>query len=437
MSEVLQIADKDSRNNLAKNLSVLHDKQQVLLRRIKNLRLAQSNYTNIKWHALSNLEEQLSTFEKNFQRDNCKVLWARDEVDIKDALDEIYEVNETEDTYLAGEPETFEVNVRTHLYNKAQEFSEINLGHQILDLIDEDGAHPGLPTLAKSASEIKTIIEQNFDDGITAFLEEQFQRVKQNDNQVAILVPDHLIAKEGVLSYSDDEGLKTLLTQKAKTIIFIAGLNRIVPNLEAYSQMLRLESTMQQGADLKANHGLFKAKKDQQVYLILLDNDRTTLLRNRAFRSLLYDPDGTALISQDNIYRKAMKPDGATAYYDQGREMKRNAIAPNEVSAAIAYASTLSFDNSRSVTTVDYDKLNTSLRKRFVLENKNGVGRRIKRQAWLKILLDRKLMNAEGFGIKKRMLSWIFDSDWRRFRSVPQPAAQTFNQLWATKRKTL
>jgi len=402
LTEILKIADKDSRQNLAKNLSALHKRQGSLIGRFQNLHLAQSNYTNIKWSALSNLEELLSIFESNFNLGPNKALWARNQVDVQDALEEIYEVNEVDDTYVGGGTETFEVDIRKILFDKNIEFSEVNLGHQILDLIEEDGAHPSLPTLAKSESEIQTILEKNTDGGIAAFLNKT----------------------------------KTQLIQKAQTVVFIAGVNRVVSNLKSYSQMLRLESTMQQGSDLKATHGLFKPLPHQKVYVVLLDNDRIKLLKNRTFRSLLYDADGTALIGQDNIYRKAMKPDGATAYYDQGIEMKRNAIEPSNVSADIAYASTLSFDKFRSVTTVDYDRLNTGLRKRFVLENRNGFVRKLKRQAWLKILLDRKLMNSEGFGVKKRMLNRIFDSEWRRYRTAPKIAKKTFNQLWASRRKS-
>ncbi|GEM_PF-3974559 len=437
MAEILKIADKDSRNNLAKNLGNLHNRQGVLLEKFMDLKLSQSNYTNIKWSVLSNLEESLSIFENNFNASNSRVLWARNEEDVRDALDEIYEVNEVSQTYVAGESETFEVNVRAHLFSKNIDFKEINLGHQILDLVEEDGAHPSLPTLAKSESEIRTIIESKTESKIATFLNKHFESCKETKNKLSIIVPDHLIAEEGLLSYSDDEGLKTKLIHQSDTIVFIAGLNRIVPSLKAYSQMLRLETTMQQGSDLKANHGLFKPQTHQQVYVLLLDNDRVKLLKNRSFKSLLYDPDGTALISQDNIYRKAMKPDGSTAYYDQGHEMKGYAISPTKVNAEIAYASTLSFDKFRSVTTVDYDRLNTALRKRFIVANKSGFVNKLKRQVWTKILLDRKLMNSEGFGIKKRMLNWIFDSEWRRYRDVPQPNKQTFNQLWSTRRKSL
>jgi len=436
LTEILKIADKDSRQNLAKNLSALHKRQGSLIGRFQNLHLAQSNYTNIKWSALSNLEELLSIFESNFNLGPNKALWARNHVDVQDALEEIYEVNEVDDTYVGGGTETFEVDIRKILFDKNIEFSEVNLGHQILDLIEEDGAHPSLPTLAKSESEIQTILEKNTDGGIAAFLNKTSDGLHKNSKKLFITVPDHLIADEGIVSYSDDEGLKTQLIQKAQTVVFIAGVNRVVSNLKSYSQMLRLESTMQQGSDLKATHGLFKPLPHQKVYVILLDNDRIKLLKNRTFRSLLYDADGTALIGQDNIYRKAMKPDGATAYYDQGIEMKRNAIEPSNVSADIAYASTLSFDKFRSVTTVDYDRLNTGLRKRFVLENRNGFVRKLKRQAWLKILLDRKLMNSEGFGVKKRMLNRIFDSEWRRYRTAPKIAKKTFNQLWASRRKS-
>lgn len=436
MAPILKIADKDSRNNLAKNLATLHKEQRILLQKFKNLELAQSNYTNIKWSSLSNLEELLSIFESKFNANKNQVLYARNEEDVKDALNEIYEVNTVDETFVAGEPETFEVNVRTHLFKQDVPFSEINLGQQILDLIEEDGAHPSLPTLAKSESEIKTIIEQKTEGSIADFLNQRFDQLNQDTSKLSIVVPDHLIAEEGLISYSDDEGFKINLIQKSDTIVFLAGLNRIVPNLQTYSQMIRLESTMQQGADVKSVHGLFKPLAHQKVYILWLDNNRTALLKNKAFKSLLYDPDGTAIIGQDNIYRKAMKPDGATAYYDQAQEMKQNAISPNKVNASIAYASTLSFDKFRSVTTVDYDRLNTALRKRFVLANKNGLASRMKRQAWSKILLDRKLMNGEGFGIKKQMFNRIFDAEWRRYRTVPQPAKKTFNQLWPTRRKS-
>ena len=173
-----------------------------------DLKLAQSNYTNIKWSVLSNLEENLSIFENNFNASNSRVLWARNEEDIKDAIDEIYEVNDVSQTYVAGESETFEVNVRAHLFSKSIDFKEINLGHQILDLVEEDGAHPSLPTLAKSESEIRTIIERKTESNIAAFLNKHFDSCKETENKLSIIVPDHLIAEEGLLSYSDDEGLK-------------------------------------------------------------------------------------------------------------------------------------------------------------------------------------------------------------------------------------
>src|SRR5690606_752265 len=118
-------------------------------------------------------------------------------------------------------------------------------------------------------------------------------RAKYNSSQIGLTGGNFLIADTGSVCVSENEGNARLSTDFPKTQIDIVGIEKILPSINDLSLFWPLLATYGTGQHVTVYNTIFNGPRTKEetdgpdeMYVILLDNGRTNLLREEVRESM-------------------------------------------------------------------------------------------------------------------------------------------------------
>ncbi|HSH65025.1 MAG TPA: LUD domain-containing protein, partial [Bacteroidia bacterium] len=287
---------KTIQHNIAQyDKKVIQGKQQF-----SNLELAKTRAAALKQKAIDNLEKYLIDFEGNFTRRGGKVIWAQDgEEAIKEAL-QIMQKAKTKTVVKAKSMVTEEVNFNHVLEQHGIESIETDLGEYIVQLRNEPPYHIVTPAMhlskedvAKTFHEKKNTPQDWSPEQITHFVRKEL-RNRYSKAEIGVSGGNFLIADIGGIAVTENEGNGVMSAAFPKIQIAIIGIEKIIPSLTDLDLFWPLLSTYGTGQQLTVYNTIYTGPKQtgevdgpEEMYVILLDNGRTTLLAETEQRRAL------------------------------------------------------------------------------------------------------------------------------------------------------
>ncbi len=435
--------DLEHKRKVAFNIQKYNDAVVRGKKQFANLDLARQRAKNVKWKAIENLDSYLELFEKNFTARGGKVIWAETAEDAQQAVLQICRERNTTQVVKAKSMVTEEIHLNDYLSKHNIESVETDLGEYIQQLDGEPPYHIVTPAMHKSKEDVARVFheklgtEPHLSPSEITMVARQKLRRKYITAQVGVTGGNFLLADIGAVCVTENEGNGRLSTTLPQVNIAILGIEKVLPSINDLPLFWPLLATFGTGQQVTVYNSIFTGPRRQgetdgpeEMYVILLDNGRTNLLRREVRESMYCIRCGSCLNACPVYKNIGGHAYGATYSGPIGAVITPHLAGMNEFKH-LSYASSLC-GNCTEVCPVKINihEMLLENRKIAVEDNLNGFKEHAVWAMWERAMLSRRLLNIAGPGLKGNVVNKMFRDSWVAHRSEIHFAPRSFNKLW-------
>ncbi|HLP06114.1 MAG TPA: lactate utilization protein B [Paludibacter sp.] len=292
--------DAKHRNTINFNISRYDAAVSKGMARYNDVEAAKSKAAAIKRDVLQNWSKYLLQFEEKISARGVEVLWANDSAEATRLIEKILTENEAHLLVKSKSMTTEEIELNETAHRVGCESVETDLGEFIVQVAGERPYHIVTPAMHKSKTDIARLFNEKFGTPIDSTPEEMTEYVRQvlrgkyRSAQVGVTGANFLIADIGGISVTENEGNGLMSTAFPKLHIVIAGIEKIIPEMEQLGLFYPLLAAHGTGQQMTAYNTIFtgprqanEADGPEKMVVILLDNGRTKVFAdNEAYEAL-------------------------------------------------------------------------------------------------------------------------------------------------------
>lgn len=425
------------------NAAVPKGKQQF-----DQLELAREKAKNAKWRAIEQLDQQLETFELEFSKRGGKVIWAET---ADQAISEILTICRQKGCKTLVKSKsmvTEEIHLNDALQKNGIESVETDLGEYIQQLDEEPPYHIVTPAMHKSKEDVAKLFQEKL--GTPANLNpEQLTQVARNilrkkyvEAEVGITGANFIISDIGAVAVTENEGNARLSCAFPRTHIVVVGIEKVIPSVQDLSLFWPLLSTFGTGQKVTVYNTIITGPRQQfetdgpdEMYVILLDNGRTEILKNPRQRESLYCIRCGACLNACPVYKNIGGHSYGVTYSGPIGSVITPHLKGMDDFKHLSYASSLC-GNCTEVCAVKINLHELLLENRHesVQEGTHALSEKMAWKMWKLASMRRGLMNMGGGKLKNSFVNKLFTS-WTEVHGDLQFSQKTFNQLWKERYK--
>lgn len=441
--------DPEHRRRLDFNIGKYDEKVIEGKKQFCDLELARRRAANLKYKAHHKLDRYLAEFEKNFEKRGGKVIWALSE---KEAQKEILGIIKRANAKLIVKQKTMlseELEINELLIKNKREVVETDLGEFIVQIAGEKPYHILTPAMHKSKEDVAKLFHEKYGlsenstpERIAHFvrdvLREKFIRA-----DVGITGGNFLVADVGAVALTENEGNGLLSIAFPKIHIAMVGIEKIIPSIDDLELFFPLLAAHGTGQNITAYNNLvfgprseFEPDGPEEMYVILIDNHRTDVLRLKEQRRALSCIRCGACLNGCPIYRSV----GGYTYGATYSGPIGSVISPHFL--GMKDYNHLSFASSLCGKCTEVCPMKINLHELLLYNRNETVKRGLTKSTWKIIMTGWKiamkkrwLIDKTGPKMKNRFLKMYFRKWWGPRRELPRFADKSFKQMWAEKSK--
>ncbi|MYR06667.1 iron-sulfur cluster-binding protein [Gordonia sp. SID5947] len=463
-----ELADATQRRNLAHATDIIRTKRAGVVGELDNwedLRLAAEA---IKNRTLHHLDDYLVQFEENAIKAGAVVHWARDAQEANRIVTDLVRGAGADEVVKVKSMATQEIELNDALADAGIEAWETDLAELIVQLGDDWPSHILVPAIHRNRSEVREIFLRRMKevgrpapDDLTddprrlaeaarLHLREKFLRA-----EVGISGANFAVADTGSLVVVESEGNGRMCLTLPDTLISIVGIEKVLPSwhdLEVFLQVLPRSSTGErENPYTSVWTGVTPGDGPQNVHIVLLDNNRTTVLADEVGRDALRCIRCSACLNVCPVYERT----GGHAYGSVYPGPIGAILTPqlrgtgSAVDQSLPYASSLCgacFDVCP--VRIPIPDLLVHLRTRVVDEHRGRVptaeAAGMKAMAWMfgdhrRLEAAQKAATSSNRLFRKRSTIGSIPgplAGWSSARDIPVPPRETFRDWWKRERGT-
>jgi L-lactate dehydrogenase complex protein LldF len=443
----IKSADIEHRNKINFNIGKYNAAVPIGKLQFADNNLVKERAKNLKWRALETLDQHLEEFEMHFTARGGKVIWAQDS---QEALDEILKICKEKNCKTVVKSKsmvTEEIHLNQFLTENGIESVETDLGEYIQQLDGEAPYHIVTPAMHKSREDVAKLFAEKLGtpsrlspEQLTLVAREKL-REKYLEAEIGITGANFLISDIGAIAITENEGNGRLTTAWPKTHIAIVGIEKMIPSMTDLALMWPLLSTYGTGQKVTVYSSIITGPKQagekdgpEEMYVILLDNNRTNILANPVQRESLYCIRCGACLNACPVYKNI----GGHSYGTTYTGPIGSVISPNlnglEEYKHLSYASSL----CGACTEVCPVKINIhglllENRRESVEQGMTTFSEKMAWKIWKRASMKRGLMNKGSGGLKTKVVNTLF-KDWNKHHVPLEFSKKTFNQMWRNDR---
>lgn len=439
--------DREHRRKINFNINKYNAVVPVAKLQFTDLMVARERAKNAKWRAIETLDQQLEEFEMQFTKRGGKVIWAETAEQALEAVGKICKEKNCKTLVKSKSMVTEEIHLNKFLEKQGIESVETDLGEYIQQLDGEPPYHIVTPAMHKSKEDVAKLFAEklgtppNLTPEQLTLVARKKLREKFIEAEVGVTGANFIISDIGAIAITENEGNARLSCAFPKTHIAIVGIEKIIPTMADLGMFWPLLSTYGTGQKVTVYNTIVtgprqEGEKDgpEEMYIILLDNGRTNLLKNPKTREALYCIRCGACLNACPVYKNI----GGHAYEATYSGPIGSVITPHlkemDEFKHLSYASSLC-GNCTEVCPV---RINLH---ELLLENRSEavefgmatLGERVAWKAWKTGSLNRRMMNLGNGKLKNWMINKVFTA-WTTHRSKLNFSHKTFNEMWEERR---
>jgi len=413
-----------------------------------NLELARERAKNIKWKAIETLDQQLETFELQFSKRGGKVIWAENSDQAIAEILAICKERNCKTLVKSKSMVTEEIHLNQALTENHIESVETDLGEYIQQLDGEAPYHIVTPAMHKSKEDVAKLFSEklgtppDLSPEALTLVAREILRKKYVEAEVGVTGANFIISDIGGIAITENEGNARLSCSFPKTHIVVVGIEKVIPSMTDLGLFWPLLSTFGTGQKVTVYNTIVTGPRQPnetdgptEMFVILLDNGRTTILENPKQRESLYCIRCGACLNACPVYKNI----GGHSYGTTYSGPIGSVITPNlkgmEDFKHLSFASSLC-GNCTEVCAVKINlhELLLDNRHESVQEGNVTLTERMAWKGWKLANLHRKIINLASAKTKNKYVNKLFTA-WTDTRGELQFSEKTFNQLWKERHK--
>jgi len=266
----------------------------------------------IKAFAVANLDKLLVEFERNITARGATVLWAEDARQANRYVLDIAREHQVETVVKGKSMVSEEMELNRSFESAGIRALETDLGEYIVQLAGQRPTHIVTPALHLSAEDVGRLFEEKLDEPFSdehehltqiarRHLREEFLRADMGISGVNFAVAD-----TGTLVIVENEGNVGLSTSTPPVHLALMGMEKVLPRIDDLPVFLNLLARVGTGQKLTSyTHLIHGVTPGRKLYVIILDNGRSKILRDPAARTALCCIRCGMCLNVCPVYRRA------------------------------------------------------------------------------------------------------------------------------------
>lgn len=264
-----------------------------------NIELEKNRAFNIRNKAFKYYDKLLVDFETNVINNGGIVRWARDAEEAKYMIYNILSDEKAKNVVKTKSILAEEIGLMPFLEMKKVDITETDTGDFICYQYNERPSDPNHSALHKKKEDIAELYAEKF--GLSNDLNpKQLMTVtrkvlnnKYLTADAAITGADFFVADTGDIIISEDEGNVLKSIANADVHIVLVGIDKLIPSIDDISVLLPLSSLYEVTRIKAKSYYTILSKpeksqiKKQKLYVVLVDNNRSTLLAKEQQRRIM------------------------------------------------------------------------------------------------------------------------------------------------------
>jgi L-lactate dehydrogenase complex protein LldF len=414
------------------------------LTQFTDLESARRRAAHIRWKAINDLEKYLIQFESTFIKSGGKVIWARDAAEACAEINAIIQKAEAKTVVKSKSLTADEIGLGDALRSAGVEWTETDLGQFILQLANEEPSHMVMPALHKSPEEVRYLFNKAGIPSDSASAIELSLRAadhirgKYLSPDVGITGANFLLADEGAVAITENEGNVMLAASRSKIHIVLAGIDKILPSVKDLQTMWPLLATYGTGQKITSYNSILwgPRKADEtdgpnQMYIVLIDNGRTEVMADEIQRGVMSCIRCGACQYADPVYSVI----GGQAYHSTRMGPPATVVEPvingMKTHGFFSDLSTLSgADSENCPVNINFNKLLLDNRRKKAEQEPAFSQERIFFTLWKNAMVKRDSPKWKTWKPRRYFLDELFFKSISGLRSMQEPAKESFNEIW-------
>jgi len=443
----IKAMDAEHKRKLSFNIGKYNEVVVKGKKQFADLHFAREKAKNIKWKTIENLDKYLIQFEQNFTKNGGKVIWAQDAAEANQAVLEICKQHGASQVVKSKSMVTEEIHLNAFLEKHQIESVETDLGEYIQQLDGETPYHIVTPAMHKSKEDCARVFheklgtEPNLTPNEITLVARNNLRVKYTSAGVGVTGGNFLLADVGAVCVTENEGNGRLTTAFPKVHVAIVGIEKMIPSIDDLNLFWPLLATYGTGQNVTVYNSIFTGPKKahevdgpEAMYVILLDNGRTNLMKDPNVRESMYCIRCGSCLNACPVYKNI----GGHTYGATYSGPIGSVITPHlkdfEEFKHLSYASTL----CGNCTEVCPLKINIHgmlhyNRTLAVKKHDTDFSENTAWKMWKLAMTNRSMVDLAGAGMKTKIVSILFKNSWGKRRDGLS-FHKSFRDMWKEKK---
>jgi len=444
----IKSADIEHRRKINFNIKQYNNKVPEGKQQFPDLHLARERAKNIKWRAIETLDQQLEEFELNFTKRGGKVIWAEDAAQAIEAIMQICKDRNCKTLVKSKSMVTEEIHLNEAMEKNGIESIETDLGEYIQQLDGEAPYHIVTPAMHKSKEDVAKLFAEklgtapNLTPQQLTLVARDILRTKYVNAEVGVTGANFIISDIGAVAVTENEGNARLSCAFPKTHIVVVGIEKVIPSLTDLALFWPLLSTYGTGQQMTVYNSIIAGPRQagetdgpEEMFVILLDNNRTHILKDPIQRESLYCIRCGACLNACPVYKNI----GGHAYGATYSGPIGSVITPHlsglEENKHLSYASSLcGACTDACAVKINLHQLLLENRYQSVQQDLPSFPEKMVWKLWKLASLKRSMMNMGNGSIKNKVVNGLF-TGWTKQRSDLEFSKKTFNEMWKERYK--
>lgn len=255
---------------------------------------------DLRLHTLQHLEPYLARLEEQVTAAGGQVHWARDAAEACRIVLQIAQEHQAKKVVKSKSMATEEINLNHALEQAGLEVLETDLGEYIIQLAGQTPSHIIVPAVHLTKEQIAQLFRDKLGVEVSAEPTQltELARAKLREAFLAadlgISGANFMVAETGTIVIVSNEGNARMCTTLPPVHIAVAGIDKVVPDMESLTVLLKLLARNATGQKISTYTSFITGPAHQpgengpqEFHLVLLDNGRTRILADEAARQTL------------------------------------------------------------------------------------------------------------------------------------------------------
>jgi len=294
------LADETLRGALKRATDLFSDRRENALADVPDWEALREHARAIKEHTLFHLDTYLEQFESQAQAQGIKVHWARDGKEACRVIVDLAKQGGAKTIVKSKSMTSEEVHLNAALEKAGGEPVETDLGEWIIQLAGETPSHIIVPAIHKTKAQISELFTDKVglhpteDEAELTACARRILRDRFAEADMGISGANFAVAATGSILVLENEGNIRLTTSLPSVHVAIMGIEKLIPTMDDLAPFLRLLPRSGTGQHLTTYQSLISGparagdgEGPEEVHVVLLDNGRSAMLRERVTRQSL------------------------------------------------------------------------------------------------------------------------------------------------------